>query len=84
MRNKYLIAKTFKKKGSAAINLEYASDFLSYIPQLEDRFKRSAEFLIISCEEGLTLDEGWPEYAPVQIETTKEAFENTTQEKASR
>lgn len=84
MRNKYLIAKTFKKKGSAAINLEHAPDFLSYILQLEDRFKRSAEFLIVSCEEGLTLDEGWPEYAPVQIEATKEAFETTTQEKASR
>lgn len=84
MRNRYLIAKTFKKKGSAAINLKHAPDFLSYIPQLEDRFKRSAEFLIVSCEEGLTLDEGWPEYAPVKIEATKEAFEETTQEKTTR
>lgn len=84
MRNKYLIAQTFKKKGSAAINLEHVPDFLSYIPHLEELFKRSAEFLIVSCEEGVTLDEGWPEYAPVQVETTKEAFEKTTQEKATR
>ena len=84
MRNKYLVAQTFKKKGSAAINLEHVPDFLSYIPHLEGVFKRSAEFLIVSCEEGLTLDEGWPEYAPVQVETTKEAFEKTTQEKATR
>lgn len=84
MRTKYLVAKTFKKKGSAAIDLEHVPDFLSYIPHLEGIFKRSAEFLIVSCEERLTLDEGWPEYAPVQIETTKEAFEETTKEKTTR
>lgn len=84
MRTKYLLAKTFKKKGSAAILLEDVADFLSYIPQLEATFKRSAEFLIVTCEKGLSLEEAWPEYAPVQVASTKEDFEKGVQEKTTR
>ncbi|MGP6140144.1 MULTISPECIES: DUF6718 family protein [unclassified Jeotgalibaca] len=84
MGNKYLVAKTFKKKGSAAISLRDVTDFLNYIPQLEGVFKRSAEFLIVSCDEGAKLDDAWPEYAPIQVENTKEAFEKAVQEKTTR
>ena len=49
MVEKFLLARTYKKKGSAAIPLE-AVDFLTYIPQLEATFKRNAEFLIVSKE----------------------------------
>lgn len=84
MVNKYLVAKTFKKKGSAAIALEHVPDFLGYIPQLEGIFKRSADFLIVSCEDGAAFDEAWPEYAPVQVTESKTAFEKAIQEKTTR
>lgn len=84
MTKKYLVAKTFKKKGSAAILLEQVSDFLSYIPELEGMFKRNAEFLIISKEDELELDEAWPEYAPFQLEENKQDFEKAVKEKTSR
>lgn len=84
MPDKYLIAKTFKKKGSVVISLENITDFLTYIPELETEFKRNAEFLIISNQGGLPLDEAWPEYAPIQVETTKTAFEAAVKEKTQR
>ncbi|MDE1548613.1 DUF6718 family protein [Jeotgalibaca caeni] len=84
MINKYLIAKTFKKKGSAAISLTHVPDFLSYIPHLEDIFKRNAEFLILSADAEKELDEAWPEYAPFQLEETKAAFEAAVKEKTTR
>lgn len=84
MANKYLLAKTFKKKGSVVISLENLADFLTYIPEWEAEFKRNAEFLIISNQAKLPLDEAWPEYAPIQVETTKIAFEAAVKEKTQR
>lgn len=84
MNQKYLIAKTFKKKGSAAISLAKVPDFLTYIPSLEATFKRSAEFLIISADSKKPLDESWPEYAPLEEAETKDAFEKMTHEKTTR
>lgn len=84
MSKKYLAAKTFKKKGGAAIELEHAPDFLAYVPQLEDQFKRKAEFLILTADDQMTLDEAWPEYAPFAIAETKEEFEKSIEEKSSR
>lgn len=78
---KYLIAKTFKKKGSAAMLLEYAPDFLSYIPELEEIFKRKAEFLILSCGTDTELEEAWPEYAPFSIAKDKDSFKQEIEEK---
>ncbi|UJF15642.1 hypothetical protein LZ578_00015 [Jeotgalibaca sp. MA1X17-3] len=80
---KYLIAKTFKKKGSAAILLEQVPDFLSFIPELESIFKRKAEFLIVSSSAEMELEEAWPEYAPILITEDKDTFKKTTEEKIS-
>lgn len=78
---KYLIAKTFKKKGSAAILLEYVPDFLSFIPELESIFKRKAEFLIVSSSAKMELEEAWPEYTPILITENKDAFKKAIEEK---
>lgn len=80
---KYLIAKTFKKKGSVAVLLEEVPDFLSFIPELESIFKRKAEFLIISSSADMELEEAWPEYAPILITENKDGFKKATEEKIS-
>ena len=84
MNQKYLIAKTFKKKGTAAIPLVAVPDFFTYVPELEALFKRNVEFLIISANDDKSLDESWPEYAPFEEVKTKDAFEKVTHEKSTR
>ena len=56
-------------------------DFLSYIPELENIFKRKAEFLIIICSAENELEEAWPEYAPFIIAEDKDAFKKVVEEK---
>lgn len=81
--SKYVIAKTFKKKGSVAIPLEQVPDFLTFIPEMEAVFKRKAEFLILSCGADMELEEAWPEYAPFLLAANKQGFEEGIKEKIS-
>lgn len=83
MVEKFLLARTYKKKGSAAIPLE-AVDFLTYIPQLEATFKCNAEFLIVSKEAEMAFDEAWPEYAPTEVVDNAASFEKVVEEKTKR
>lgn len=62
----YLLAKTFTE-GSVAIPLSAVPNFLAYSEELQGKYKRKIEVLVVSAQEGTDLDEAWPEHAPVQM-----------------
>lgn len=78
---KYLVARTFKKKGSAAVPLEVIPDVFVWITELEKTAKRKAEFLLLSCESEAALENAWPEYGPFQIAEDCKSFLEAMEEK---
>lgn len=81
---KFVVARTFKKNGSAAIAIDAVPSIFGYSEELEQRFGRKIEVLILSGESAEALEEAWPEYAPIAVAENKETFERTIEEKVSR
>lgn len=72
---KFVVARTFKKNGSAAIAIDAVPSIMGYSEELEQRFGRKIEVLLLSGDSAEALEEAWPEYAPIVVVDNKESFE---------
>ena len=81
---RFVVARTFKKNGSAAIAIDAVPSIFGYSEELEQRFGRKIEVLLLSGDSAEALEEAWPEYAPITMTEDKESFERTIEEKINR
>ncbi len=81
---RFVVARTFKKNGSAAIAIDAVPSIFGYSEELEQRFGRKIEVLLLSGDSAEALEEAWPEYAPIAMTEDKESFERMIEEKVNR
>ena len=81
---RFVVARTFKKNGSAAIAIDAVPSIFGYSEELEQRFGRKIEVLLLSGDSAEALEEAWPEYAPIAVTEDKEDFERMIEEKVNR
>ena len=81
---RFVVARTFKKNGSAAIAIDAVPSIFGYSEELEQRFGRKIEVLLLSGDSAEALEEAWPEYAPIAVTEDKESFESMIEEKVNR
>ena len=79
---RFVVARTFKKNGSAAIAIDAVPSIFGYSEELEQR--RKIEVLLLSGDSAEALEEAWPEYAPIAVTEDKESFERMIEEKVNR
>ena len=81
---RFVVARTFKKNGSAAIAIDAVPSIFGYSEELEQRFGRKIEVLLLSGDSAEALEEAWPEYAPIAVTEDIESFERMIEEKVNR
>ena len=81
---RFVVARTFKKNGSAAIAIDAVPSIFGYSEELEQRFGRKIEVLLLSGDSAEALEEAWPEYAPIAMTEDKESVERMIEEKVNR
>ena len=81
---RFVVARTFKKNGSAAIAIDAVPSIFGYSEELEQRFGRKIEVLLLSGDSAEALEEAWPEDAPIAVTEDKESFERMIEEKVNR
>ena len=81
---RFVVARTFKKNGSAAIAIDAVPSIFGYSEELEQRFGRKIEVLLLSGDSAEALEEAWPEYAPIAVTEDQESFERMIEEKVNR